>query len=72
MLAHNYNMTILVFNGCQEVKIPEMDLSEEENSFAVSLQKLALKKSSNNGVFSYIKKIFDVALKDDASKKSSS
>ena len=39
-------------------------LTNEENSFAVSLKKLALKKSSNNEVFQHIKKLFDGALKE--------
>ena len=36
-----------------------MVLADEENSFATSLENLALKKSSNNEVFSCIKKLFD-------------
>ena len=38
-------------------------LSSDENSFASSLERLALKKSSNNEVFSHIKRILDSELK---------
>ena len=34
-------------------------LADEDNSFAVILEKLALKKSSNNKVFLSVKKVFD-------------
>ena len=37
---------------------------DEEHCFALNLEKLALKKSSNNEVFSYIKKLFDKALNE--------
>ena len=39
-------------------------LAHYENAFAVSLEKLALKKSANNKVFSQIKIAFDQALRD--------
>ena len=39
-------------------------LVDEENCFAANLEKLALKKSSNNKVFSFIKKIFDQKIKE--------
>ena len=39
-------------------------LVDGENAFAVSLKKLALKKSANNEVFSQIKIAFDRALSD--------
>ena len=39
-------------------------LSSEENCFALALEKLALKKSSNNEVFEHIKKYLDRALKE--------
>ena len=39
-------------------------LSDEENCFAATLEKLALKKSSNNEVFMHVKKLFDKILHD--------
>ena len=39
-------------------------MSSEENSFAITLEKLALKKSSNNEVFEHVKKLFDAVLKE--------
>ena len=44
-------------------------LADDENAFAVSLEKLALKKSANNEVFSQIKIAFDRALRDPDFKK---
>ena len=37
-------------------------LSEPSNNYAVALEKLALKNSSNNEVFECVKKSFDEAL----------
>ena len=39
-------------------------LADDENTFAVSLEKLALKKYAYNEVFSQIKIAFDRALRD--------
>ena len=48
----------------EELELYAIILSSEENSFASALEKLALKKSSNNEIFQHIKKILDGALKD--------
>ena len=48
----------------EELELDAIILSSEENSFASALEKLALKKSSNNEMFQHIKKILDCALKD--------
>ena len=44
-------------------------LADDENTFAVSLEKLALKKYAYNEVFSQIKIAFDRALRDPDFKK---
>ena len=44
-------------------------LANDENVFAVLLQKLASKKSANNEVFSQIKIAFELALRDLISKR---
>ena len=46
-------------------------LADDENAFAISLDKLALEKSANNEVFSQIKIAFDRALRDPDFKKKS-
>ena len=52
-----------------ELELFAQVLADEENSFAISLEKLALKKSANMEVFGCLKKVFDVALKSDVFKK---
>ena len=44
-------------------------LTDDENAFVVSLEKLLLKKSANNEVFSQIKIAFEQALRDSDFKK---
>ena len=44
-------------------------LADEENSFVVNLEKLALKKSSNSEIFAHIKKEMDKQLKTNEFKK---
>ena len=44
-------------------------LANDKNAFAFSLEKLALKKSANNEVFSQRKIAFDQALRDPDFKK---
>ena len=44
-------------------------LADDENTFAVSLEKLALKKYAYNEVFSQIKIAFDRALRDISKRK---
>ena len=39
-------------------------LNDEENCYALNLEKLALKKSLNNEVFTHIKKLLDLILQD--------
>ena len=48
----------------EEVEKFQEILSEPSNKYSVALEKLALKKSSNNKVFECVKKSFDDALQD--------
>ena len=48
-----------------ELELYAIILADEENCFASSLEKLALKKSANNKVYSCIKKVLDKALKSE-------
>ena len=43
----------------EELELYAIILSSEENSFASALEKLVLKKSSNNEIFQHIKKILE-------------
>ena len=47
-----------------EVELYTIILAHEENTFAASLEKLALKKSVKNEVFAHIKNLLDSALRD--------
>ena len=47
----------------EETRLFAKVLADEENCFGINLEKLALKKSSNNEVYSCIKTIFDEELK---------
>ena len=55
-----------------EINVYADVLANPENSFAIALEKLALKKSANNEVFEHIQKLFQAELdKDDFKEKNS-